>query len=42
MGWEPQPVRDRLNQVINWSLENNRWLMSWAKSIHQWSNISRV
>jgi dTDP-glucose 4,6-dehydratase len=28
MGWEPQPVRDRLNQVINWSLENNRWLVS--------------
>jgi dTDP-glucose 4,6-dehydratase len=27
MGWTPQPVRDRLNQVIDWSLENNRWLM---------------
>lgn len=27
MGWEPQPIRDRLNQVINWSLENSRWLM---------------
>jgi dTDP-glucose 4,6-dehydratase len=26
MGWTPQPVRERLNQVIQWSLENNRWL----------------
>jgi dTDP-glucose 4,6-dehydratase len=28
MGWTPQPVRERLSQVIDWSLENNRWLMS--------------
>ena len=28
MGWTPQPVKNRLSQVINWSLENNRWLMS--------------
>ena len=27
MGWEPKPIRDRLDQVINWSLENSRWLM---------------
>lgn len=26
MGWTPQPVEDRLDQVVNWSLENNRWL----------------
>ena len=28
MGWTPQPVRKRLDQVITWSLENSRWLMS--------------
>jgi dTDP-glucose 4,6-dehydratase len=28
MGWTPQPVRERLGQVIDWSLNNNRWLMS--------------
>ena len=28
MGWTPQPVRERLKQVIAWSLENNRWLVS--------------
>lgn len=28
MGWTPQPVRDRLNQVINWTLKNNHWLMT--------------
>lgn len=28
MGWEPQPVHKRLEQVINWSLANERWLMS--------------
>jgi dTDP-glucose 4,6-dehydratase len=27
MGWTPQPVRDRLAQTINWSLDNKRWLM---------------
>lgn len=27
MGWEPKPIRNRLNQVIKWSLENSRWLM---------------
>lgn len=26
MGWTPQPVEERLEQVVNWSLENNRWL----------------
>lgn len=26
MGWNPKPVKDRLEQVINWSLENKRWL----------------
>lgn len=28
MGWNPQPVRKRLEQVIEWSLENKRWLQS--------------
>ena len=28
MGWNPQPVRKRLEQVIEWSLENKRWLLS--------------
>jgi len=26
MGWNPQPVKDRLAQVIEWTLENDRWL----------------
>jgi len=26
MGWTPQPVRDRLNQTVQWTLKNNRWL----------------
>lgn len=26
MGWTPQPVEQRLEQVVNWSLENSRWL----------------
>lgn len=26
LGWEPKPVRERLKQVVLWSLENNRWL----------------
>lgn len=26
MGWNPQPVEERLEKVVNWSLENNRWL----------------
>jgi dTDP-glucose 4,6-dehydratase len=26
MGWTPQPVKDRLGQVIDWTLENDRWL----------------
>lgn len=28
MGWTPQPVRERLNQVINWTLSNDRWLVT--------------
>jgi dTDP-glucose 4,6-dehydratase len=27
IGWSPKPVRDRLSQVISWSLKNDRWLM---------------
>lgn len=27
MGWTPQPVRDRLNQTVQWTLNNNRWLV---------------
>lgn len=26
MGWTPQPVRERLEQVVEWTLENHRWL----------------
>lgn len=26
LGWTPQPVKNRLAQVIDWTLENNRWL----------------
>tara|TARA_B100000965_G_scaffold406362_1_gene444899 strand:+ start:2662 stop:3687 length:1026 start_codon:yes stop_codon:yes gene_type:complete len=26
MGWEPKSVYDRLESVISWSLNNNRWL----------------
>jgi dTDP-glucose 4,6-dehydratase len=26
MGWEPQPVEDRLKQTVEWTLENERWL----------------
>jgi len=26
MGWKPQPVRKRLTDVVNWTLENEKWL----------------
>ena len=26
MGWEPKPVEERINEVVNWTLENRRWL----------------
>jgi len=26
MGWTPQPVRDRLAKVVEWTLDNDRWL----------------
>ena len=26
MGWEPQPVEDRIKEVVQWTLENTRWL----------------
>ncbi len=26
MGWEPQPVHKRLEEVVKWTLENERWL----------------
>jgi dTDP-glucose 4,6-dehydratase len=26
LGWEPKPVRDRLQKVVEWSLANSRWL----------------
>ena len=28
LGWEPKPVHERLEEVVNWSLANDRWLMS--------------
>ena len=27
MGWTPQPVKDRLQQTVEWTLKNDRWLM---------------
>lgn len=27
MGWTPQPVEQRLEQVVRWTLDNDRWLM---------------
>ena len=27
MGWTPQPVEQRLQQVVQWTLDNPRWLM---------------
>lgn len=26
LGWNPQPVRQRLAQVVDWTLKNDRWL----------------
>lgn len=26
MGWEPQPVKERLAETVKWTLENSRWL----------------
>lgn len=26
-GWTPNPVRDRLEQVVKWTLDNDRWLL---------------
>lgn len=26
LGWSPKPVKERLKQVVNWTLENDRWL----------------
>ena len=26
VGWEPQPVKQRLEEVVNWTLNNERWL----------------
>jgi len=26
MGWLPQPVEQRLDQVVKWTLDNDRWL----------------
>jgi dTDP-glucose 4,6-dehydratase len=26
MGWEPKPVKERLKQTIEWTLDNKRWL----------------
>ena len=28
MGWTPQPVKDRLKQTIDWTLANDRWLIT--------------
>ena len=26
MGWTPKPVKERLSQVVDWTIENDRWL----------------
>jgi dTDP-glucose 4,6-dehydratase len=26
MGWEPQPVEQRIEEVVHWTLKNRRWL----------------
>jgi hypothetical protein len=26
MGWEPQDIRERIAEVVNWTLENERWI----------------
>lgn len=26
LGWTPQPVEDRINEVVHWTLANTRWL----------------
>ena len=26
MGWEPKPVQERIAEVVNWTLNNRRWL----------------
>jgi len=26
MGWEPKPVQERIAEVVNWTLQNTRWL----------------
>ena len=26
MGWRPQPVRERIAEVVQWTLDNRRWL----------------
>lgn len=26
MGWEPQPVKERLTETVKWTLDNSRWL----------------
>lgn len=26
LGWEPKPVEERIHEVVNWTLENTRWL----------------
>ena len=27
LGWEPQPAYERLEEVVRWTLKNNRWLI---------------
>ena len=27
MGWTPKPVYDRLKETVEWTLNNDRWLM---------------
>jgi len=26
MGWKPQNIRDRIHEVVEWTLANERWI----------------
>ena len=32
MGWKPQPIEKRLEQTVDWTLANTRWLFEENKS----------
>lgn len=26
LGWEPKNIRDRIEEVVDWTLDNERWI----------------